>query len=472
MFLECTMPSSIERFEQLLSLSSNVLSAQKSVKKTTSLVSLIESQNVEGVRDYLQKTSKNISTASTAQALLTNFNPDIADLLLSKGLSFDTWWKDGQLAFEFTSAIGQWLLTNPSVDTTFLGAVFGEAIISVFVAGSDAHKAELASFAVKLYKKDPLLCQASLEDYCMLHNCLAITRDLTPQQWEMLQCIPKQTWEAEIVDFSVSDVTEIQNLLNVCKNIPVLNAVLTAHFHRANKTHQWLTNALRSPDGSLEKSTLCSVKNKTAHLSGVLQAEINKDNIFKDLNLPPNLNLLLLAYKLKNSYKIAQTPELTKLCEVEEYKSFLHILLHNCGAKSLNILKVNHEVEDEVVKVFDDLDVSHFIAQTSPKELQNFFNTFPTMVNWKDVAGNNFGHYIAISYSGNWRNNKEALKVVFKHPSLRESNLYGVTPRHLLEKQFDPLVFAPYDKKNLKSELKLTEEQGAKSRKLVPRRKM
>ena len=433
---------------------------------------LIKSQNVEGVRDHLQKTQKNISTTSTAQALLTNFNPQIADLLLNKGLSFDTWWKDGDLAFEFTSSIGEWLLTNPSVDTDFLGAVFGEAIISLTLDGWDAHKEELAAFAVKLYKKDPTLCQQSLEDYSALYYCLEMKTNPTPQQWEMLQCVPQQIWEAEIVDFSVSDAKEIQNLLNLCKNVPVLNTVLTTHFQRARTTHQWLKNAIQSPDGSLEKSTLCCVKNKTAKLSGVLQDEINKDNIFKDLNLPSNLNLLLLAYKLKNSYKIAQTPELKKLCDVEEYKSFLHILLHSCGAKSLNILKVNHEVENEVVKAFDDLDVSRFIAHTSATDLQKFFAAFPKMLNWKDIAGNNFGHYIAISYSGNWRNNKDAVKVVCKHPSLRESNLYGITPRQLLEKQFDPLVFAPYDKKNLKSELKLVPKHVGKTHKSVPKRKM
>lgn len=462
------MPSSIERFEQLLTNSLDQDTYQKPVKKPMSLVNLIENENVEGVRSHLQKNQKNISTPSIAQALLKNFNPQIADMLLNKGLSFDAWWKDGQLGFELTDAITQWLLTNPSVDANFLGAVFGEAILSVSSDASAAHKAELASFAVKLYKKDPSLCEESLEDYCVLHNCLGMKPDPTPQQWEMLQCLPQKTWECEIVDFSISDIKEMKSLLNLCKNIPLLNTVLTNSFKKANKAHQWFKNAISSPDGSLEKSVLCSVKNKTANLSSVLQSEINKYNNFKDLNLPPNLNLLLLAYQLKNSYKISQTHELEKICDVEEYKSFLHILLYSCGAKSLNILKFNHEVEREVCSAFDDLDVSRFLTQTTPNELQKFFSAFPKLVEWKDAAGNNFGHYIAISYSNNWRNNKETLKVIFKHPSLRESNPYGVSPRSLLEKQFDPLSFAPYDRKILKSET----QSAGKVRTAAQKRKM
>lgn len=447
------MSSSIESFEKLLS-NLNPIVAEKPIKKTMSLVNFIESQNVEAVRTQLEKTSKNISTSSVIQALLNNFNPQIADMLLDKGLSFDKWWKDGQLGFELTSPITQWLLTNPKVDTNFLEGVFGEAVLSVALDLSDAHKLELASFVVRLHKKYPHICETAAEDYCVLLNCLEMQKEPTGQQWEMLQCLSQETWEREIIDISISNIKQMQNLLNLCKNIPLLNTVLINSFKHAHKTHQWLNQAVESPDGSLEKSILCSIKDKSSHLSGVLQTEMNNYNVFEELNLPPNLNLILSAYRLKNSYKIMEVPELKKLCDVEEYKSFLHILLYSCGANAVHFLKTNQEVENQVFDTFNSLDVSKFVSQSTPRDLQKFLTAFPTLLDWKDVAGNNLGHYMAISYSSNWRHNKEALKLIFTHPSLRQSNPYGVNPRNLLEKQFDPLVFAAYDKKNIKSKLK------------------
>ena len=93
----------------------------------------------------------------------------------------------------------------------------------------------------------------------------------------------------------------------------------------------------------------------------------------------------------------------TQIYHANGYQNFLHMLLQSCGASGVDLLKINQHTENEVCKTLSVLDVSEFLRCSTPLEIKNLIKTFPKLVEWKDIAGNNLGMYIASQKHHGWK---------------------------------------------------------------------
>lgn len=457
------MTISIEQMEELLTgFEPKLLETGKLKRQNSpSIADLVRAKDIQQLTVCLEKSPKLANTAVVMLALVESFDEKIADLLLKAGLDLNKLWSGrGNLIGELNSQFTNWLSSNPSIKEQIIEDLLCDAFEALHGSLSTNQRIVLAEFATQVSKTRPQLCHnVFAEEYSFFTAIITrITENVLPQQWEMVSaCIGEDLWVKEFKHLNVIDKPqEFRALLEVCKNIPVLNTILKERFEHSSQEHAWLQKMMMSPSGKIDDCVLVQ------SLKGKPQQEAQrflKSNLSKNLSawkIPENLQVLLLnrdpAVLEEEHYE--NQGWFTQLYDANGYQSFLHLLLTSCGAKGIELLKSNDKVQEEVCKTFDVLDVPTFLNQSSPSEVKKLLKNFPKLVEWKDVAGNSLGHYIADTSQYDWKGNKDVLTILLKHPQLRNENPYGVAPRKFLSGKYSEQVLAQYDKAVMAQELK------------------
>jgi hypothetical protein len=236
----------------------------------------------------------------------------------------------------------------------------------------------------------------------------------------------------------------------------MLNKLIKDYFERSVKEFQWFSQSMVSNTGEIQDSVLIQSLNgkEKSDAQKFLSAGLNKG--WEKWKIPENLQVLLHNRdpSVLDEDHYENQGWFTQIYHANGYQSFLHMLLQSCGASGVDLLKINQHTENEVYNTLDVLDVSEFLGCSTPLEIKNLIKTFPKLVEWKDIAGNNLGMYIASQRNPNWRNNKEVLKILTKYPQFREDNPYGVSPRSFLSNRYSAEDIAAYDKSILRTEVK------------------
>lgn len=457
------MTISIEQMEELLTgpQTTSLETGKPKRQSQPSLADLVRTKDLEQLKLLLRKSPKSANTATVMLAVVENFDEKIADLLLTSGLDLNKLWNGrGALIGELSPQFADWLASTPSIKDEIIEMLLCDAFEALGGTSSTNQRVALADFATKASKTRPDLCHhVFAEEYSFFTAITSCTAgDVLPQQWKMVcECIGKDLWKKELTQLDIIDTPkEFQALLEACKNIPVLNTVFKELFERSVKEYAWLQQAMVSSSGKIDDCALVQ------SLKGKPQEEAQrflKSNLSKKLaawKIPENLQVLLLNRDpsvLKEDHYENQG-WFSQLYYANGHQSFLHLLLTSCGAKGVELLKLNDTVQNEVCKTFDVLDVPTFLNQSRLSEMKILLKNFPKLVEWKDVAGNNLGHYIADNYCHTWKGNKDVLTILLKHPQLRRENPYGVAPRKFLSRKYSEQVLAQYDKAVMDQELK------------------
>lgn len=457
------MTISIEQMEELLTgPQTNILETGKSKRQSQpSLAELVRTKDIEQLKLVLKKTPKAANTTAVMLAVLENFDEKIGDLLLKAGLDLNKLWNGrGALIGDLSPQFTNWLSSSASIKEQIIENLLCDAFEALNGTSSTHQRIVLAEFATEVSKTHSKLCHnVFAEEYSFFTAIISCkTENVLPQQWKMVsECIGKDLWAKELNQLDVIDTPkEFQALLETCKNIPVLKNLFKEMFECSAQEYTWLQQAMVSSSGTIDDCALIQ------SLKGEAQQEAQrflKSNLSKNLStwkIPENLQVLLLnrdpSVLEEDHYE--NQGWFTQLYHANGYQSFLHLLLTSCGAKGVDLLKSNDKVQEEVCKTFDVLDIPTFLNQSNPSEVKTLLKNFPKLVEWKDVAGNNLGHYIADNHHHTWKGNKEVLTILLKHPQLRSENPYGVAPRKFLSQKYSDQVLAQYDKGVMSQELK------------------
>lgn len=452
--------NNIEQFEQLLSPQENANPVVKKRSPQQNIADLVQTKDVTQLNELLPKVpQQTLNSPIILLALLENFDPLVADTLFAHKINLEKIWKqNGDLIGPLPPEFIQWLPVA-SIGNNIIERFLEKSFDVLVKPLSPEHNIALAEFAIEVKKLRPDVFENFLKnEYCFFESITSSnTKSIAPQQWKMLcECIDESLWKKELNELCLYDNKNFEAFFAACKNIPMLNKLIKDYFERSVKEFQWLSQSMVSNTGEIQDSVLIQSLNgkEKSDAQKFLSAGLNKG--WEKWKIPENLQVLLHNRdpSVLDEDHYENQGWFTQIYHANGYQSFLHMLLQSCGASGVDLLKINQHTENEVYNTLDVLDVSEFLGCSTPLEIKNLIKTFPKLVEWKDIAGNNLGMYIASQRNPNWRNNKEVLKILTKYPQFREDNPYGVSPRSFLSNRYSAEDIAAYDKSILRTEVK------------------
>lgn len=445
-----------------------------STRSSTDIVGLLEDKNFASLEETIpQLSKKEINTTAVMMALVQNFNSDIAEMLCEKGLDLKRLTEARcTLACAPTVEFWEWFVASNAASSELCTGIFAEAFRLLYsaVPSDDPRRTSSAQYALIFYAHQPKLCQDTLKDICLEELvCNKHFKNINPIQWDMLrECVHEKSWKEVLFEIDPCGVKDFEQLVHWCKQVPSLNAAYNAYFDTSQKMYEWKIENLASPTGNIKDCVLITSLPSEQRSNAVKVLRTHEEKSFSLWGMSEVDRIVLGGRDPSAAHETSKSKIQQNLLQSAGYHHFLHMMMGQMGAGFSKAVHQTPEVEQQIVKTLDLLDVHMFIELSSSADLAALFKKFPKTLEWTDIAGNHLGHYIA----DNSHSFFNVFEFLVKNPSLRRPNPSGVSPRALLHNQgctpsdlskCDEMM-SKYDKKVLQQSLKSLPEVVLKVR--------